>query len=55
MHDVKIIPLENKVDEIQVYYLGEFVGAGAWTKPYDKDTAVKRIIETWVFDNEVHV
>ncbi len=55
MYDVKIMPLDSKVDEVQVYYEGEFIGAGAWTKPYDKDTAIRRIVETWVFDNEVRI
>lgn len=48
MYDIKIIALDSQVDEVQVYYLGEFVGAGAWTKPYDKDIAVRRIINVWV-------
>ena len=48
MYEIKTIPLDSNVDEVQVYYKGEFVGAGAWTKPYDKDTAVRNIINVWV-------
>lgn len=43
---VKVLKVSNEVDEIQVYAdSGEFIGAGAWSKPYDKDVAVRHIID----------
>jgi len=42
----RIIPITPDVDEVQVLDdNGNILGAGAWTKPYDLDIAVKSILD----------
>lgn len=44
--ETRIIPIKPNVDEVQVLdENGNILGAGAWTKPYDLDTAVKAILD----------
>lgn len=44
--DVKVLSISGNVDEVQVLdEHGNILGAGAWTKPYDLDVAVKAILD----------
>lgn len=51
---IKVCSVDERVDEIQVWYVSantkesSLVGAGAWTKPYDKRQAANAIVKTWV-------
>lgn len=44
----KILPVSDDVDEIQVWYNGMFIGAGAWSRPYDLDTVIRCIQDVWL-------
>lgn len=43
--NAKVLRISDTVDEVQVWHEGAFVGAGAWTVPYDFDIAVKSILD----------
>lgn len=54
MCSIKVCSVDEKVDEVQIWYVSDdtkessLVGAGAWTKPYDKQQAANVIVATWV-------
>lgn len=46
--EAKVLSLSDTVDEIQVWHGGVFVGAGAWTVPYDLCTVIQLIQDVWL-------
>lgn len=52
--EMRELPLDGGPDlvEVQVWRGGRFVGAGAYTKPYDKDTALFNILDAWLVEKE---
>lgn len=46
--NAKVLRLSDTVDEVQVWHEGVFVGAGAWTVPYDLCTVIQIIQDVWL-------
>ena len=44
----RILHILDSVDEVQVWYNGIFIGAGAWTRPYDLDAVIQCIQDVWL-------
>lgn len=44
----EVLSISDTVDEVQVWHEGVFIGAGAWTIPYDLSTVIQTIQDVWL-------
>lgn len=46
--NARVLRISAEVDEIQLWHEGVFVGAGAWTVPYDLLSVIQTIQDVWL-------
>ena len=46
--NARVLRISDEVAEIQLWHEGVFVGAGAWTVPYDLLSVIQTMQDVWL-------